>query len=203
METRLAKILSYLFHPLLIPTYATLLLLNLPLFLSNSLSMEARTWLLILVSGFTFVIPVVIITTLYYFRLISSIELDQPKERTMPLLFSAMSYYALLYMLRQSGLPAYFLYFIYGALLALLTGLMINLVYKISLHTLGWGAAVASLVGLSVKMGVDIPLIIIAAILISGITGYIRLKINAHNPTQVYLGFVTGVCIITLLTLFV
>lgn len=203
METRLARILSYILHPLLIPTYATFLLLNLSFFLSYSLNLEAKIWLLIMVSGFTFVIPVVIITSLYFFRVISSIELEQMKERTMPLLFSAISYYALLYMLRKSGLPAYFLYFIYGALLTLLVGLMINLVYKISLHTLAWGAAVASLVGLSLKMGIDIPLIIIFSIIIAGLAGYVRLKLNAHNPTQVYLGFVTGAGIITILTLFV
>jgi hypothetical protein len=203
METRIARILSYILHPLLIPTYATILLLNLSFFLSYSLSLEAKIWLLIMVSGFTFIIPVVIITSLYFFRVISSIELEEMKERTMPLLFSAISYYALLYMLRKSGLPAYFLYFIYGALLTLLVGLMINLVYKISLHTLAWGAAVASLVGLSLKMEIDIPLIIIFSVIIAGLAGYVRLKLNAHNPTQVYLGFATGAGIITILTLFV
>jgi hypothetical protein len=200
METRLAKILSYLLHPLLLPTYATLLLLSLPLFLTYTLTFEAKLWLIFLVFGFTFLVPVTVIISLYYFKVTNSLELDQSRERTMPLFFSAISYYLLLYLLRKSGLPAYFLYFIYGALFTLLAGMMINLAYKISLHTLAWGAIVASLIGISLKLGVDIPEIILVSIVLAGVAGYARLKLNAHNSSQVYLGFVTGAAVILILT---
>jgi len=202
METRLAKIFSYLLHPLLLPTYAIVLLLNLPLFLTYTLSLEAKMWLILLVFGFTFFIPVAAMLSMYYFRAISSLELEQSSQRTLPLLFTAASYYALLYLLRKSGLPDYFLYFIYGALFTLLAGLMINLAYKISLHSLAWGAAVASFIGISLKLGVDIPVIIIVSILIAGIAGYARLQLRAHNSTQVYMGFATGAGIILVLTFF-
>jgi hypothetical protein len=203
MESRLARILSYLLHPLLLPSYATLLMFNLPLFLTYTLSLEAKAWLIIMVFGFTFLVPVTVIVTLYYLKLIDGLELEKPGERTLPLLLTAICYYALLYLLRKSGLPDYFLYFIYGALFILLVGMMVNLAYKISLHTLAWGAAVASLVGISVKTGIDIPLIIMVSVLIAGLVGYARLKLNAHDPAQVYLGFITGAGVILLLTIFV
>ena len=202
METRLAKILSYVLHPLLLPTYATLLSLNLPLFLMYTLNFEAKVWLILLVFGFTFLLPVSVIVIMVYFRVIKSLEIEQSSQRTLPLLFAVVSYYALLYLLHKSGLPAYFLYFIYGALFVLLAGVMINLVYKISLHSLAWGAAVASIIGISLKMEIDIPVIIITSILIAGLAGYSRLKLNAHNYTQVYMGFVTGAGIIMVLTFF-
>ena len=202
MEIRMARFLSYLLHPLLLPTYATLLLLNLPLFLTYTINLEAKMWLVILVFGFTFLLPVTVVITMYYFRMINNLEFDQPGQRTLPLLFAAVSYYALLYLLRKSGLPAYFLYFIYGALFVLLAGLLINLAYKISLHALAWGAAVTSLIGISVKMGVDIPGTIIISIVMAGLAGFARLKLNAHNPVQVYVGFGIGAGIITVLTFF-
>jgi hypothetical protein len=153
-----------------------------------------------LVFVFTFIMPVAIIMTMYYFKMISSPELEQPSQRTLPLIFSSASYIGLLYILRKSGLPDYFLYVIYGALFTLLTGLMINLVYKISLHTLAWGAAVALFVGIWLKIGLEIPAIIIVSILLAGLAGFARLKLNAHNPTQVYLGFATGASIILIMT---
>lgn len=199
MEDRLAKILSYILHPLLIPTYAALIMLNLPLFMTYTLSMEAKIWLVILVSGFTCVMPALVVISLYYFHMVKSIELEEAGERTLPLLLTSVSYYALLYLLRSSGLPAYFLYFIYGALFTSLVGLLVSLVYKISLHAMGWGAAIAAFTGISLTMGVDIPLVIILSILLAGVAGYCRLKLNAHNTTQVYLGFATGAGIMVIL----
>lgn len=200
METKIARALSYILHPLLIPTYAVLLLLNLPFYLSFALSLEIRIWLMILVFSFTFLIPVAAIITLGYFKMISSPELEDSRERTLPLLITSASYFALLYVLRNSGIPSYFLYFIYGAIFILLTGLIINLFYRVSIHTLAWGAAVASFIGISVRMGIDIPAIIMITILVAGLAGFARLKLNAHNSTQVYLGFIAGAGILLLLT---
>lgn len=200
MESRLASFLSYILHPLLVPTYCMLVLLNLPLFLSFTLSLEAKAWLISLVFAFTFIAPVAIILTLYFFRMVDSIELEKPSQRTLPLIFTSLSYMGLLYILRSTSLPDYLLYMIYGALFTLLAGMLINLFYKISLHTLAWGAAVASFAGLAMKMGVELLPVIIAGLLLSGITGFARLKLNAHNPPQVYLGFIVGVIIISLIT---
>jgi len=200
METKLARALSYILHPLLIPTYAVLLLLNLPFYLTFALPLEFRIWLMVLVFSFTCLIPVASIITLSYFKMISSRELEDSRERTLPLLITSASYFALLYILRNSGIPSYFLYFIYGALFILITGLIINLFYKVSLHTLAWGAAVASFIGISIRMGIAIPAIIMITILFAGLVGFARLKLNAHNSTQVYLGFIAGAGIMLLLT---
>lgn len=98
-------------------------------------------------------------------------------------------------------MPPVFLYMLYSATFALLAGLLINMVYKISLHTLGWAAMAASLTSISLRMGVPMLMLITGAWIISGVVGYARLKQNAHNQTQVYLGYVAGVSIIVLITL--
>jgi hypothetical protein len=198
MENRLAKVLSYILHPLLIPTYAILLMYRLPLLVS--LPVAAKIWLIIIVFAFTFLLPALLVYLLYHLKVISSVELDNPRERSIPLIFTSLSFLGLNYILRDSGLPDYFLYILYGALFTLLAGLIVNLVYKISLHMMGWGATVAALISISAMLSVDIPLVIAGAIMISGIAGYARLKINAHNPTQVYLGFLAGIVIILLVT---
>lgn len=200
MESRLASFLSYILHPLLVPTYCVLILLNTPFFLSYTLSFEAKAWLISLIFAFTFIAPVAIILVLYFFGMVDSIELEKPSQRTLPLLFTSVSYMGLLYILRGTALPDYLLYMIYGALFTLLAGMLITLAYKISLHTLAWGAAVSSFIGLSLRMGVNLLPIILTGLFLSGITGYARLKLNAHNPPQVYLGFLTGAFIVLLIT---
>lgn len=198
MEVRIARILSYILHPLLIPFYSLILLFNLPVLIS--FGFEAQIWLLAMVFTFTILLPVAVILLMYYLKLVESPELKKSSERTLPLIFTSASYLGLNYVLRGSGVPDYLLYILYGALFTLLTGLLINLAYKVSLHTLGWGAFAASLVGLSIRMSLDIPLVIALVILIAGFVGYSRLKLNAHNPTQVYLGYVAGASIILALT---
>jgi len=201
MELRLARILSYLLHPLLIPTYTTLFLLSRPPSLSSSISPEAKIWLTILVFVFTFLLPTVIILLMYHFRLVDSPELDKPQQRTIPLIFTFISYYGLLYVIRDSNLPDYFLFIIYGSLFTLLVGLLINLAYKISQHTLAWGALSGLFAGLAIHQGLDMTMIICLIILISGLVGYARLRLNAHTPAQVYLGFITGVVVTGVMTL--
>jgi len=201
MEDRIAQAISYLLHPLLIPTYFMFLLLQLPLFQSQSFSMNATIWLLSMVFVFTFLLPVVMILTMYYFRLIDSIELKERSQRTLPLLFTAVSGYGLIYIMRQSGLPGYFQYVLYCMLVALVTGLLVNLFYKISLHTLSWGAATAALTGLSLNLGLVMPATIAGAMMLSGLVGFARLKLNAHNSAQVYLGFAAGVAVVTIFSI--
>jgi membrane-associated phospholipid phosphatase len=54
------------------------------------------------------------------------------------------------------------------------------------------GGFTGFLVAVSMSLRYDIPLLIIASILISGFLGTARIKLNAHNPPQVYAGYITG-----------
>ncbi|MBK7214701.1 MAG: hypothetical protein IPH88_15685 [Bacteroidales bacterium] len=125
-----------------------------------------------------------VILLMYYLKLVESPELEKSSERTLPLIFTSASYLGLNYVLRGSGVPDYLLYILYGALFTLLTGLLINLAYKVSLHTLGWGAFSASLIGLSIRMSLDIPLVYSLVILIAGFVGYSRLKLNVTTQPK-------------------
>lgn len=201
MENRFPRILSYIFHPLLIPTLATLALMLQPDLYSIVLPYKLKLWFVSDVFLFTLLIPVSAVFVLQKFKVIHSVEMNQRNERTIPLLIAGTSYMALLFFMKSSNIPPVFLYVLYSATFALLAGLMINLVYKISLHTLGWSALAATLASISLRMGAPLLLFIILSVMISGIAGYARLKQNAHNQAQVYLGYVAGVCIIVLISL--
>jgi len=198
---QLTKILSYILHPLLIPTFATLALLLYPDISIVLMPFKLKIWFISVVFVFTFLLPVAGVLILLKFKAVGSVEISQRNERTLPLIIASTSFMVLLFSIKSTGIPPIFLYILYSATIALITGLVINTFYKISLHTLGWGAMAAAFTGLSLRLGIPMLGFIQTAIVLSGIAGYARLKQNAHNQTQVYLGYVAGVSVIILILL--
>lgn len=198
-DLRFSKFLSYVLHPLIIPTLATAALLMRPDLYSIVLPLWLKLWYISVVFAFTWLIPAAAVFILLRVNAIYSIEMSHRGERTIPLLIASTSYMALVFFVRPTNIPPLFLYVVYSATFALLAGLLINMVYKISLHTLGWGAITATLVSISLRLGLPMLTLISVSILLSGLAGYARLKENAHNQTQVYLGYIAGVAIVMLI----
>jgi hypothetical protein len=196
----LSRILSYILHPLLIPALATSALMLQPDLYPIVLPVALKLWFISIIMVFTIVIPASSVFILLKFNTINSIEQKNRGERTIPLLIASTSYIGLLIFIKPANIPPVFMYLLYSATFALLTGLLINLVYKISLHALGWGALAATLISISIHLGMPLLPFIVISILLSGIAGYARLKQNAHNQAQVYLGFVAGVCVVILIS---
>lgn len=195
----LSRILSVVLHPLLIPTITISALMLSPGFYSIVLPGKLNIWFISLIFISTFVVPVSSVLILLKLKFVESVDLNHRNERTIPLLVASISYMAILYFLKPTNIPPIFLFILYSAAFALLAGLLINLVYKISLHTLGWGALAATLTALSIQSGLHMLVFILLSIFLSGLAGYARLKQNAHNQAQVYLGYVAGVSIVILI----
>lgn len=195
-----SRLLSYILHPLLIPALATSALMLQPDLYPIVLPVALKLWFISIIMVFTIVIPASSVFILLKFNTINSIEQKNRGERTIPLIIASTSYIGLLVFIKPANIPPVFMYLLYSATFALLTGLLINLVYKISLHTLGWGALAATLISISIHLGMPLLPFIVISILLSGIAGYARLKQNAHNHAQVYLGYVAGVCVVLLIS---
>jgi len=200
---QLSRLLSYILHPLLIPTLTISALMLRPELYTIVLPPALKLWFLSLVIVFTLLIPSAAVLILLKLNAIYSVELAHRSERTIPLLIASASYMALVYFIKQVNIPPVFLYVLYSATVALLAGLLINMVYKISLHTLGWSAVATTLLSISLHMGIPLPGLISIAVILSGLAGYARLKENAHNQTQVYLGYIAGASIVMIITLLV
>ena len=200
---QLSKLLSYILHPLLIPTLAIMALMLRTDLYSIVMPLHLKLWLLSLVIAFTLLIPSASVVILLKLNAVYSVELTHRSERTIPLLVTSASYMALTFFMKPLNIPPVFLYVIYSATVALLTGLLINMAIKISLHTLGWGAMATTLVSISLHLGIPLPGLISVTVILAGLAGYARLKENAHNQTQVYLGYIAGVSIITVIALLI
>lgn len=189
----LSKLLSVVFHPLLIPTYALVIMFN-----SNThysyMPFEVQKLLYILVFSSTFLVPVSIIPFLINLRVVSSFKLEKSKERIIPLTITALSFYFSYYIINR--LPVSTLGFIKIMILAsfilILISLFISIKWKISAHLIGLGGLLASMFFYAVYFVANFNIVLIVISIISGLVAFSRLNLQVHSPAQVYTGFLTG-----------
>ncbi len=201
MEIKVSKTLSVVFHPLLIPTYTLLIIFNLNVFFSMIIPQAAKWQILGMIFLITFIFPLFMVILFQRIGIIKSLYMKTKEERTLPYLMTIIFYYLASYLLKQLQISPIFYYFILGSTFLIIITLIINFFWKISIHMIGIGGMFGTLMGLSFLFMIDIPFLIILLVLCSGITGFARLKLNAHNPAQIYSGFLLGTSFMLLLFL--
>ncbi len=192
-NTTISKIVTYLFHPLLMPTYALIIMFN-----SNThysyMPFEAQRLIYILVFSTTFLLPVSIIPFLINLKIISNFNMEKSGERIIPLAITALFYYFSYYIIAR--LPVSTLVFIKTMILASLLLITLNLIitikWKISAHLIGIGGLLSSMFFYAVYFVANFNILLIILCLIAGLVGYARLYLQAHTPAQVYAGFLLG-----------
>lgn len=201
METRLAKIISILFQPLLIPTYALLIIFNLNSYVSLLIPYDVKRLIMFMMVITTFLFPVVFIFILYRRKIIHSLEMDIRNERILPMLITGIFYFLAYNMIRKLQLNEIYLKLFLGSFLSSLLALIVSLKWKISVHMMGVGGLAGALISLSLGLYIDLFNLIVIVLLIAGLTGFARLKLQAHKPLQVYTGFLAGFMVMLLVYL--
>ena len=198
METRIAKIVSVLFQPLLIPTYTLLLIFSLNSYVALIIPEDYRKILVGIIAVTTFVLPALFILIMYRRKMIHSLNMDRREERILPLFITGIFYFLAYNLMRRINLDDAYLRLFLGSFLSVITALIISLFWKISMHMMGMGGFVGALIGLTQIVPVDLALWVMIIVFLSGLTGFARLKLNAHTPMQVYAGFIGGLLVMLL-----
>lgn len=201
MSEKLAKIISIIFHPILIPTLGLLLLLNSGFYFSM-LSWDAKRYILLVVFFSTGILPMLSVAILALNPRFD-INMQNSRDRIIPLLFSSAFYY-LGYMLlnKMKAFPVFKIFMIASVLVILLL-LVISIKWKISTHMAAMGALAGTFFALSFRSGVNPAGPILLVILISGIVGSARLILQKHSLWQITTGFLSGFLILYLVIYFV
>lgn len=197
---KLTQLISILLHPMFMPILA----LHLTLLVLPSLAFTLSQNLLLIYGILIFstmVLPLISIFWLMQKGKVSSLEMNNHKERSLPLfktvIWMSFGYYLLQNLLFYTPiLKAELL----GAILIILLAAIISKFWKISLHLLGIGGVVGVFIALQIMHG-DFLYLLLLFILLSGLLGVARIKQKAHNYAQVYAGFLVGLSVelITLL----
>lgn len=201
----LAKIISFLGHPLLVLTYILLLMQAINPFAFGSNGFGDKRSMLILISVFTtsFLIPGIGVALMKPLGLIKSLEMQDKQERIGPYIVTGIFYLWLFKNFMVGVVPPLYTKFALGATLGLFFAFFVNIFTKISAHATGMGGLVVMVMilafqwpGFSMGLaGFDISLnvVLAAAILLAGLVGYCRLLLDAHTPADVWRGYGAGV----------
>ncbi len=203
MEQRFAKIVSMLFHPLLIPTYALLILVNTKTHFTLILPENFRYLTVLFVFLTSFVLPLLIMLILLKLGKIKSLEMVNRQERVLPLFIVAIFFYMTYYLLRQGPYFVIFNIFMLGATLLVIISLLINYITKISIHMVALGGLFGTFIGFGLMLRLDLRALLSVIVLVAGITGFSRLRLKAHTNGQIYVGFLLGTIFMFSLFIFI
>jgi hypothetical protein len=187
----IAKFLSFLFHPLLLPTYATIIIVMANPYWFGSYK-QGQFALLSIVTLLTFFFPVITVLLMKALDFVDDIYLRDQKQRFMPFI-AIMVYYIWAFMvLRSQQLPTLILWMMLGSCMAVVFAFIANIVMKISLHALGMGCLVAVIIKcVMISYSNMIPLMLFI-IFMAGIIGSVRLYLKEHEPQEIFMGYLVG-----------
>lgn len=160
-----------------------------------------RLSLLVLIFVGTFGVPALLIYYLYRSGLIQTLQLTTLADRRLPFFLTALVYALLTYLFRfrmeliSTIAPEIGVLLGSIALSILLVGI-ISLYWQISAHSVGISGVVGILAGVMLKFSLTelfVPLLL--SVLLTGLVGSARLRLNAHTPAQIGAGVVLGLIV--------
>jgi hypothetical protein len=188
-----AHLLSYVFHPLFIPTYVTAYLLYLDPYAFAGLSVKFKTfrWLSVLVN--TAFIPAFSVFLMWRLKLVQSVFMRTQRERVIPYAATMIFYFWAWYVFhRQPDNPDAFTNFLLGAFLGVCAAWFLNIVTKVSMHGIAMGGLALFFLLQAFSHHDMTGFYFSIAIFIAGLVCTSRLIVSDHTPAEVYLGFFAG-----------
>lgn len=188
-----AQLVSVLLHPLFVPAALVwLMLYQHPMYhLFTDGPLRLRIFAMVVLN--TVLFPALVVFLLWRLKFISSVQLHTQRERIMPLTISIVFYFWAFYVGRNlESIPPAMQQWLVGVFLGSCAAMFTNIFFKISLHTLAAGGAVAFML-LQVWHDAHWPLHwLLLACLLAGLAGTARLLRGAHQPGEVYGGYLAG-----------
>ncbi len=185
-------IISWVLHPIVLPTLFVLLLFSGDYYINNLLRPEAFRIIFLSVAIFTLMIPAAIFTLSRYLSIIESFEMKSKLERLFAITVVGLSSFFCRKILAGFELPPYYTDFITIILFGSVLALSISLFQKFSLHVFGWSIMLFTLAWYVLAFqSFNLILLPIVAVFV-GLVGSARLASNAHSKFELYLGFGLG-----------
>lgn len=203
-----AHLLSLIFHPLGVLTYTLLFLLwsNPYVFGVNR---AAEKWdLLVTVFATTLIIPGFAVVMMRLLHLVDDLQLRDRMQRVGPYIAAGIFYAWLTRNLFENPeIPFVFTAICLGCTLAIFICFVINVRFKISLHTVGAAGMISIFIilylfypyaGVTIHipvwgtMKISMMTMVFLSVLLAGAMGTARLILGVHRPEEVYWGYPAG-----------
>jgi hypothetical protein len=190
-----AKIISYVFHPLFIPTYIFIFLMyQVPYEFAGITEYQLK---LRLFSTFwlTAFFPAFAVFLVWRLKFSESIFLRTQKERIVPYVITMIFYWWMYFLSRNPKFddqPSVLKFFYLGIFISTVFGLTLNNYFKISLHGMGVGGALAAVILFALHYHMPLGFAISIAAILTGIVCTARFLVSDHTNKEVYAGLFVG-----------
>ena len=187
----IARAFSVVFRPSYLPMVGVFILLNFTYLLVFPWAF--KLWLLALTFIFTYSLPAL---GIYIYRRIhgwSVFELRKRHKRTIPYIINICSYLCLMHIFHITHMPHFLMAIIGISLLIQCVCVLVNIWWKVSMHSAGSGGVIGALVAYAGIFGFNPIWWLSLAILVSGSVMTSRMILRQHSLAQVLVGTLIGI----------
>lgn len=190
----LAKIISYIFHPLFIPVYISWFLVRLQPYLFASFSEWEKIIVMIRFFVMYAMLPLATVLLAKGLGFVSSIYLKTQRDRIIPYITCGFYYFWMWYVLRnQPEFPHSVVWLSLAIFIASSLGLIANIYMKVSMHAISVGVMSTFIALFAFSQEVNFGLYISAALFVTGLVCSARFIISDHTPKEIYGGLLIGI----------
>jgi hypothetical protein len=191
--TFLARLVSYLFHPLLVGIYMAAYMIFINPVYYNYVDPREKILSLATVFNNNFVFPVIVVLLLKGLGFIKSIYLNTAKERIVPYMASIIFFFWTWYVFyNKPDAPQTMKDMLQGIFYASIIAMTANIYFKISMHAIGMGGLIGMMLMILFEGMMMSPLPFIVSILLTGLVMTSRLIASDHEKGDIAAGFLAG-----------
>lgn len=195
-----ARLISYLFHPMLMPSIGLLIILNSGTYLALLDPAAKRAIMFVMALG-TLVFPLMMLPVLQYRTLvIRNGQAATKTEELIPQVVILALYIITFVYFRRLPLNQVFHAYVLAVTLTLFLLVVLNLKWKVSIHAASMGGLTGLIIALIFLYDTPLQGFLILALLAGGLSGSSRLVLGDHWG-QVLGGFLLGMGVVLLTTL--
>ncbi|MCA6074014.1 PA-phosphatase [Fulvivirga sedimenti] len=194
MIRKLAEFISVILHPLVQTTLLAAVIFRYIPEILKPFNVETIPNLLFLLAILTFIVPILSVVALRLIGAISTLRMEERRERLMPFFFIGC-YYALTVYLFSQRVVLNDVMILILSIITILVFLvfLITFFMKISVHAAASWGVVGFLLAIHLHLPYS-PLLypIVVFLILAGLVSSARLLLNAHTPREVHTGAVLG-----------
>jgi hypothetical protein len=187
----IAKVISYIFHPLFLPVYLGYFFIYILRLFPEQDAWHQTVLLLTFFLNYT-LLPAVSLLLLKGLGFVSSIYLNTQKDRIIPFVITGIFYFWVWWVFKNMHYPDEIQMFGLAAFITSSAGLIANSFFKISMHALSLGVITALMMIISFDFSTNFGPYLIITFLVTGLVCTSRLVNTDHTPFEVYAGLFVG-----------
>lgn len=191
----LAQVVSFVFHPVFMPTVLVLMLYVLApsCFAGVDTKMFGKFLGIIVIN--TLIFPLITTLLLKALGFLQSIYMHDPKDRIIPLIATMIFYFWAYNVFKNIESPFILRVMLLGNFWGVILMFIVNIFYKVSMHTSSAGGFLGVMIVLLLINPVNMMLPLFVSIVTCGIIGTARMLLGAHKPFEIWMGYALGILV--------